>query len=53
MTRVHDGEGDEIWVCGDRLNEHYVKCEECGEYYHKDNVVDGLCPSCRAEESMA
>ena len=53
MTRVHDCEGDEIWVCGDCLNEHYVKCEECGEYYHKDNVVDGLCPSCRAEESMA
>lgn len=42
------------WVCEDCLDEYFYKCEDCGEYVHRDDVVrlsvDGwerdLCESC-------
>jgi len=44
MTIVN---GD-VHVCPDCLERKYRKCEECGEYFLKEDVEDGLCPTCRA-----
>ena len=36
---VHGHGGYYIYVCEDCLNEHYVRCEHCDEYYHVDDIT--------------
>ncbi len=31
---------DETAVCDDCLENHYVRCDECGEYYSDDGSVE-------------
>ena len=44
---VHNRCGEEEYFCDECAEEKgYIKCDECGEYYHESLVVDGICPEC-------
>ena len=32
-------DGEELCVCCDCLNRHYVECEKCGKYIYEDDIV--------------
>lgn len=39
----------DVPLCG-TCREKFEKCSVCGEYYHKDDLVDGKCEYCQGEE---
>ena len=46
---VRGRRGGEREVCPECRDNNYEICEDCGEYYPHDLMMDGLCPDCRAE----
>ena len=46
--------GETEWVCYSCLDYYYRYCDECGEYYHYDDVThingDTYCETCRDEK---
>jgi hypothetical protein len=53
MYRVHNSNGDEVYVCHNCCDGHYSYCERCDEYYTNNEMseVDGrmICRSCLDE----
>ena len=43
MTIVN---GD-VHVCPDCLDRIYRTCDDCGGHFLKEDIEDGLCPTCR------
>lgn len=42
---VADNIGGKSYLCID-CQDKFEKCKECGEYYLKEEMKDGLCPNC-------
>lgn len=47
---VRNRQNEKVYVCDDCLDSYYCCCEECDNYYHRDNIanVDGVnvCDDC-------
>lgn len=52
MREVHDCYGNEIRVCHACRHVYYSECVECGRLFNDDDLVDGLCASCRSKEKV-
>ena len=50
LTSAYDQSGEDIWVCRDCLEAHYIRCRICGSWHHKSNIIytnDGyVCQGC-------
>lgn len=54
LIPVYNHNGEREYVCRECIHTHYIRCDDCGEYYPKDHitwVADGdhsvpVCPSC-------
>lgn len=42
---VNNSYGDTVYVCEECCEEHYERCDECGDWYYESNMshIDGMC----------
>ena len=49
-TTVYDRYDDEIEVCDDCLKKYYIQCDDCEDYFHRENIFylnsDCFCEAC-------
>ena len=36
----------DIHICSSCFQDHYSRCQECGDTYHDDDLREGYCPNC-------
>ena len=49
LVAVYDERGGAMTV-GQCCAENYEECSECRRHFHRDVLIDGLCPDCAAKK---
>ena len=49
---VHNRDGECVTICRSCIEDAcYEECAVCGELFHEDALIDGVCTECRANEA--